>query len=306
MKLAKAQKLKTLSEILNCEFVGDPDFLIQGLNEIHRVEEGDLVFVDHPKYYDAALNSKASAVLIDQKVDAPEGKALLISKSVFSDFNKLIRIFKPEAKQRENIDPSAKIHPSAYIAPGVIIGANVEIGEDSHIMPNVVLYEDSIIGKRVRIHANSCIGSDAFYYQKKEGIHSKFESCGGVRIEDDVEIGSACTIDRGVTHWTIIGEGSKLDNQVQIGHDTVIGKNCLLAGQVGVAGCTNIGDNSVLWGQVGVAANIEIGENVTILAQSGISKSLKSGQTYFGYPAEEARSKYKELAILRRLIKKES
>lgn len=306
MKFPKAQKLKTLSEILDCDFVGDPDFLIQGLNEIHRVDEGELVFVDHPKYYDSALNSKASAVLIDQKVEAPEGKVLLISNKVFSDFNKLIRVFKPKAKQLENIDPSAKIHPSAYIAPGAIIGANVEIDEDSQIMSNVVIYEDSIIGKRVRIHANTCIGSDAFYYQKKDGKHSKFESCGSVIIEDDAEIGSGCTIDRGVTHQTIIGEGSKLDNQVHIGHDTVIGKNCLLAGQVGIAGCTVIGDNSVLWGQVGVAANIEIGENVTILAQSGISKSLKAGQTYFGYPAEEARSKYKELATLRRLIKKES
>lgn len=306
MKFDSSQSLSRLAEILDCDFVGDPDFLVEGLNEIHRAQKGDLIFVDHPKYYDTALDSVASAVLINKKVDDNKGKALLISDNVFHDFNRLIQTFKPEILSRSEHHPDSKIASSAYVAPGVITGPGVCIGENSVIMPNTVLYADVHIGSNVRIHANTTIGSDAFYYQNKEGQYKKFNSCGRVIIEDDVEIGAGCSIDRGVTHDTIIGEGTKIDNLVHIGHDTVIGKRCLLAGQVGVAGCVKIGNDSVMWGQVGIAANIEIGDNVTILAQSGISKNLESGYTYFGSPAEEARQKFREIAGLRQLLSRNS
>lgn len=306
MKFQKAQTLAELARLLSCQFVGQADFKIHGINEIHRAEEGDLVFVDHPKYYDVALNSRASAVLIDKELSPPEGKVLLISKKVFSDFNTLIKIFQPEVLNSGNIHPSAVIDPEAYIAPGVVVGANVRIGKGSVIMPNVVIYANTSIGERVRVHANTSLGSDAFYYQKKEGIYHKFHSCGELIIEDDVEIGASCTIDRGVSHKTIIGAGSKLDNHIHIGHDTIIGKRCLFAAQVGVAGCVEIGDDVTLWGQVGVAANIRIGDKVTVYAQSGISKDLEAGKTYFGSPASEARAKFKELAALKQLLEKKS
>ena len=186
-----------------------------------------------------------------------------------------------------------------------MIGANVKIEADTVLMPNAVIYANTHIGKRVRIHANTSIGSDAFYYQNKSGRFNKFISCGNVVIEDEVEIGSNCSIDRGVTDTTRIGGGTKLDNHVHIGHDTVIGKSCLFAAQVGVAGCVEIGNNVTLWGQVGVAANISIGDGVTVYAQSGIIKDLEAGKTFFGSPADEAKSKFKEMALLKRMLNKQ-
>ena len=305
MKFYKAQSLANLAELLDCSYKGDPEFEISGLNEIHRIKKGELVFVDHPKYYETALKSNASAVLIDQEVEETYGKALLISKDVFNDFIKLINVFSPETLNKENIHPSADIHPSVFLSPGVVIGANVKIEADTVLMPNAVIYANTHIGKRVRIHANTSIGSDAFYYQNKSGRFNKFITCGNVVIEDEVEIGSNCSIDRGVTDNTRIGAGTKLDNHVHIGHDTVIGKSCLFAAQVGVAGCVEIGNNVTLWGQVGVAANISIGDGVTVYAQSGIIKDLEAGKTFFGSPADEAKSKFKEMALLKRMLNKQ-
>jgi len=127
------------------------------------------------------------------------------------------------------------------------------------------------------------------------------DSCGRVVIEDDVEIGACCTIDRGVTHDTRIGRGTKMDNMIHIGHDSVIGKNCLIAGQVGIAGAVHIGSGVVLWGQVGISKTLTIGDNAVILAQSGVRASLEGGKTYFGYPAEDALSKKKELVWIKRI-----
>ncbi len=303
MKFPKPQPLQDIARLINAKFVGAPDFEVLGMNEIHVVEPGDIVFVDHPKYYDKALQSAATIVLINKDVPCPEGKALLISDDPFRDFNKLTHHFKPFQPSHQSIASSAKIGKNTLIQPHVFIGNDVVIGENCIIHPNVTIYDGCIIGNKVVIHAGTVLGADAFYYKNRPEGFDQLKSCGNVIIEDHVHIGALCTIDRGVTGSTTIKEGSKIDNQVQIAHDTVIGKKCLIASQVGIAGCTIIEDEVTLWGQVGIISGITIGKKAVVLAQSGVSKSLEGGQVYFGYPAGEAREKYKELASIRQIPK---
>lgn len=303
MKFPQPYTLKQIATIIKSSFVGDENFSVLGMNEIHVVEEGDIVFVDHPKYYDKALQSRATIILINKEVECPEGKALLISDDPFRDFNKLTDFFKPFQKSTALIAPSAQIGENTIIQHGAFIGNNVKIGKNCTIHSNVSIYDDCIIGDNVTIHAGSVLGADAFYYKKRPEGFDKLKSGGRVVIEDDVDLGALCTIDRGVTGDTTIKRGTKIDNQVHVGHDTIIGEKCLIASQTGIAGCVVIENEVTIWGQVGMTSGITIGAKAIILAQSGISKSLEGGQTYFGYPAEEARKKYKEMSALRRLIK---
>ncbi len=301
MKFPKTYHLGEIAELLSIEYVGDSEFSVLGMNEIHVVEDGDIVFVDHPKYYEKALNSDASVVLINKKVDCPEGKALLISEDPFRDFNKLTQYFKPFQKAKDNIAVSSEIGEGSIIQPNVFIGNNVVIGENCLIHPNVSIYDNCIIGDNVTIHSGTVLGADAFYYKNRPEGFDKLKSGGRVVIEDNVDIGAGCTIDRGVTGDTTIKKGTKLDNQIQVGHDTIIGEGCLIASQCGIAGCVVIEDKVTLWGQVGVISGITIGKGAVIFAQSGIGKSLEGGKTYLGSPAEEARLKLKQLASIRQI-----
>lgn len=304
MQFPTPYTLQQIATIIGARYVGADDFPVLGMNEIHVVREGDIVFVDHPKYYDKALQSRATVVLINKEVDCPEGKALLISDDPFHDFNKLTDFFRPFERATAMIAPTAKIGESSIVQPGVFIGNNVVIGEGCLIHANVTIGDNCVIGNNVTIHAGTVLGADAFYYKKRPEGFDKLKSGGRVVIEDEVDLGALCTIDRGVTGDTTIGRGTKIDNQVHVGHDTVIGKKCLIASQTGIAGCVVIEDEVTIWGQVGMTSGITIGTKAVILAQSGISKSLEGGQTYFGYPAEEARKKYKEMGALRQLINK--
>jgi UDP-3-O-[3-hydroxymyristoyl] glucosamine N-acyltransferase len=301
MKLNPALTLQEIAEIINAKYVGDPNLLVLGINEIHKVEEGDLVFVDHPKYYDKALESNATTILINKEVEVPKGKALLIAEDPFMDFNKLMEKFNPFTPSQNSVSESAEIGEGTIIQPSVFIGHDVKIGKNSIIHPNVVVYSDCTIGDDVVIHAGAVIGADAFYYQKREAGYEKLLSGGSVVIGNKVEIGASTTIDRGVSGNTVIGDGTKIDNLVQIGHDTEIGKHCLIAAQVGIAGAVVIRDNVTLWGQAGVPSDIEIGEAATVLAQSGLMTSVDGGKVYFGSPAVEQREKMKELVYLKRL-----
>ncbi|MDM1346718.1 UDP-3-O-(3-hydroxymyristoyl)glucosamine N-acyltransferase [Myroides marinus] len=301
MRFAKVQDLQTIAEIIGCEYVGDSNFPVYGMNEIHVVQEGEIVFVDHPKYYDKALNSNATIILINKDVECPAGKALLISDDPFRDFNKLSKFFNPFKPATEVRANDAVIGEGTIIQPNVFIGHNVVIGKNCVIHPNVVLYDGTVIGDNVVIHAGAILGADAFYYKKRPEGFDPLVSCGRVVIEDNVGIGALCTIDRGVTGDTTIKEGAKIDNQVHIGHDTVIGVRCLIAAQCGIAGCVVIEDEVTLWGQVGTTSGITIGTKAVVLAQSGVSKSLAGGKVYFGYPAEESRDKLKQLASIKRI-----
>ena len=307
MKFPRTYTLKEISELIDSEYVGDENFSVLGMNEIHVVEPGDIVFVDHPKYYDKALESDATTILINKKVKCPEGKALLISDDPFRDFNKLTAYFNPFNKANKSIADSAKVGEGTVIQPNVFIGNNVQIGTNCLIHPNVTIYDDCILGNNVIIHSGTVLGADAFYYKKRPKGFDKLQSSGSVLIEDNVEIGASCTIDRGVTGNTTIKEGTKIDNQVQIAHDTVIGRKCLIASHVGIAGCAILEDEVTLWGQVGVISGVTIGSGAVVYAQSGVGRSLDGGKAYFGSPCDDARKKYRELAgikVLPQIIEK--
>jgi UDP-3-O-[3-hydroxymyristoyl] glucosamine N-acyltransferase len=299
MKFFKPQTLRDIAKLIDCDFVGSADFPVLGLNEIHVVNPGDIVFVDHPKYYDKALQSQATIVLINKEVACPGGKALLISDDPFRDFNKIIKHFNPFIAARAVISSSSEIGLHTVIQPNVFIGNNVKIGKDCLIHPNVVIYDNTIIGDSVTIHAGTVLGADAFYYKNRPEKFDKLVSCGNVVIQNNVDIGALCTIDKGVTASTTISEGTKLDNQVHIGHDTVVGKRCLIAAQVAIAGCVIIEDFVTIWGQAAITSGVTIGEKAIISAQSGVSKSLEGHKSYFGSPADEFRKKYKEIASIR-------
>ena len=305
MKFKSIQTLQNIANLIDASFVGDADFKITGINEIHVVETGDIVFVDHPKYYDKALNSKATTILINKKVDCPEGKALLISDDPFRDFNKLTKHFNPFISSKLSIAESAIIGQGTVIQPNVFIGNNVVIGKNCLIHPNVTIYDNAVIGNNVIIHANTVLGGDAFYYKNRPEGFDQLISGGRVVIKDHVDIGASCTIDKGVTGDTTIGEGTKIDNQVHVGHDTIIGKKCLIASQTGIAGCVIIEDEVTLWGKVGTNSGITIGKGAIILGQTGVTKSVSGGKTYFGTPISESREKLKELAYLKRLLREE-
>jgi len=301
MKFKRVYTLKEIAELIDCHFIGPDDHVVSGLNEIHKVRKGDLVFVDHSKYYSKALKSDATTIIIDKEVECPEGKALIISKTPFDDFNKLSKYFSPVIFQDGIRGEDCDIDKTAVLYPNVFIGRNVKIGKNVMIHPGVVIGDNSIIEENVIIGPNTVIGHYAFYYKKKPTGYDRMHTCGGVHLKKDVEIGGLCTIDAGVSAMTEIGEGTKIDNQVHIGHDTEIGKHCLMAANVGLAGCVIVKDNVTLWGQVGCTSDVIIGEGAIVLAQSGIAKSLEGGKTYFGSPCSEMRSKFRELAALRKL-----
>jgi UDP-3-O-[3-hydroxymyristoyl] glucosamine N-acyltransferase len=301
MKFPKVYPLEQIAAIIGSEYVGDAQFPVHGMNEIHVVEPGDIVFVDHPKYYDKALQSAATIVLINKKVDCPEGKALLISDDPFRDFNILTRHFKPFQSSNTSISASAEIGEGTVIQPNTFVGNNVHIGKNCLIHSNVSIYDDTIIGDNVIIHAGTVLGADAFYYKKRPEGFDQLLSGGRVIIEDNVGIGALCTIDKGVTGDTTIGAGTKMDNQVHVGHDTVIGKNCLIAAQTGIAGCVVIEDEVTLWGQVGTTSGITIGAKAIVMGQTGVTKSIEGGKVYFGTPVEESREKLKQMANVKRI-----
>ncbi|GAA3756213.1 UDP-3-O-(3-hydroxymyristoyl)glucosamine N-acyltransferase [Flavobacterium ginsengiterrae] len=301
MKFPKVHSLEEIANLLNCEFIGDKNFQVLGMNEIHVVEPGDIVFVDHPKYYDKALQSAATIVLINKKVDCPDGKALLISDDPFRDFNVLTRHFKPFQFANVAISSSAEIGEGTVIQPNTFIGNHVKIGKNCLIHSNVSIYDYTVIGDNVIIHAGSILGADAFYYKKRPEGFDQLISGGRVVIEDNVGIGALCTIDKGVTGDTTIKEGTKLDNQVHVGHDTVIGKKCLIASQTGIAGCVVIEDEVTIWGQVGTTSGITIGAKAVIMGQTGVTKSVEGGKSYFGTPIEESREKLKQLANIKKI-----
>ena len=305
MKFASPVALNWIASLINAEIIGDNNAFATGINEIHKVETGDIVFVDHPKYYTPCLNSAASFIIINSKdVIVPAGKTLLYTTDPFEAYLKIVEHFRPFQTASKLISDSAIIGQDTIIMPNVFIGNHVIIGNNSVIHPNVTILDNTIIGDNVVIQSGTVIGSDAFYYNGKkdrEIWYKRMKSCGNVIIEDNVEIGANCTIDRGVTHSTKIGKGTIIDNLVHLGHEVVIGKNCLLAAQVGIAGATTLEDGVTLWGQVGVSKTLTIGANAVVLAQSGIPGNIEGNTVYWGTPVREAGEKRKELVWVKRI-----
>ena len=304
MKFNSPVSVRWIAEFINAEIAGDVNGVATGINEIHSVQPGDIVFVDHPKYYTKCIHSDASFIIINQKTDAPNAKTLLITDEPFEAYLKLVKYFKPFVPSFQMISDSVKIGEGTVVMPNVFLGNNVIVGKNCIIHPNAAIYDDCIIGDNVVIHSGTVLGSDAFYFNTKKNRpvwFKKMESCGRVMIGDHVEIGAGCTVDRGVSSDTKIGKGSKIDNMVHIGHEVIIGENCLIAAQVGIAGCTVVGNGVTIWGQVGISKTLTIGDNVVLLAQSGVGQNIEPGEIYFGTPATPALQKQKELVWIKRI-----
>lgn len=299
MDLKEPLTAADVAALVGAKALGNTDRLVTGINEINRVREGDLLFVDHPKYYDKALNSAASVVLINKgDVVIPSGKAIIVCDDPCGEYNKLVARFSPRlgwAGGDAQVGEGSEVHPS------VVIGPQVRIGKGCRIAPGVVIYGPAEIGDRVIIHANTVLGADPFYFKKRPSGYDKMIPCGSVVIEDDVEIGALCTIDRGVSADTRIGRGTKMDNHVQVGHDTLIGAHSLICAHVAIAGAVVIEEGVTLWGQVGIPSKVRIGKGAVILGQSGIMSSVEGGKSYLGSPAKEAKQMLREIALAGRL-----
>jgi UDP-3-O-[3-hydroxymyristoyl] glucosamine N-acyltransferase len=304
MKLPSKLTVNQVVEIMKAEVTlkGNLCNLISGINEIFSVEEGDISFVDHPKYYDKVLNSKATAIIINKDVEAPEGKTLFICEDPLQCYLNIVHHFVQFFPQNTSIHPSAIIGEGTVIQPNVFIGENVIIGNNCLIHANVSIYSHTEIGNNVTIHSNSTIGGDACYFQKRETGWLKLTSCGTTKIEDDVDIGCNCCIDKGVSGETFIGKGTKFDNHVQVGHDAHIGAHCFLGAQSGIAGCTFVDDHCAIWAKSGINKGLYIAKNTTLLAMSAIDKSvMEEGSVLYGLPADDARKKWKEIVCLKNL-----
>jgi len=314
--------LSKIAQYLELEFQGQ-DIEVNALNTLQDANKNELSFLDNPKFISVLDSTKAGAILIDEKFKdkIPNTTIALFTNEPYLNLAKITKLFAPDILENKgvypNIDKSAKISPTAYIAEGAIIGKNVqimpnafigdyvEIDDNTIVYPNVTIYRDCKIGKSCIIHAGSVIGSDGFgFAHTKTGEHVKIYQNGNVIIEDDVEIGANCTIDRAVFGSTIIKQGTKIDNLVHIGHNSIVGEHSILVGQSGVAGSTTLGRNFVLGAQSGVAGHLNIAPFTTVAARSGITKSIKeSGKTWSGFPFFEHKEWLKLQAKIARLLK---
>ena len=298
MDFPRPYNVTEIAEIIGAKIFGNENVVATGLNELHLVRPGDITFVDHPKYYNKVLDSAATLVIINKEVDAPEGKAILLHENPFDAFITLSKKFRPFTSSNQMISPSAIIGEGTIIQPGAFIGNDVQIGKDCIIHANASIYNNTVIGDRVIIHSNTVLGGDGFYFQKRQEGYVKFESGGRVVIEDDVEIGASCAIDKGVTGDTTIGNGTKMDNHCQVGHDSVIGQHCLIGSFSAIAGVTKLEDDVILWARVSIGKDLVIGKGAVLLATAGTSKSIEGGKVYMGAPAIEVKKYWRQASAL--------
>lgn len=301
MQFSTPIPVQTIAKQYGCELIGDNQLLATGINEIHKVREGDITFSDLEKYFKKALQSAATIIILNKKAECPPGKVLLICEDPFKVYNAIVKSHRAIRPMNATISDSAYVDPSAIIEPHVIIGNHVRIGKGCYIHANVTIQDYTIIGDHVEIDSGTVIGSSAFYFKKQTDGFTKWRSGGRVVIEDDVYIGANCTINKGVSGDTIIGAGTKIDCLVHVAHGAEIGKRCLIAAQVGISGKVIIEDEVSIYGQAGIAHGVRIGKKAVIGAQCGVSKDLEGGKIYQGAPATEIRRIHREMAALRQL-----
>jgi UDP-3-O-[3-hydroxymyristoyl] glucosamine N-acyltransferase len=308
--------LKEIAELVNGKISGSPDVIISSVSSIDDAKDGDITFLYLPAYEKYFPATKASAIIVKPDFNKSRNDITYIeSDEPDKAFAKIIhQYFSPEFPLK-GIDKTAFVDENAKIGNNIALGKNVvissgckignnvkifhntvllenaEVGNESIIFQNVSIREDCKIGKRVIVHPGAVIGSDGFGYNPdEEGVYHKVFQIGNVVIEDDVEIGANVTIDRAALGSTLIKQGVKIDNLVQIAHNVIIEENTVLASQVGIAGSTKVGKNCILAGQVGVIGHIELVDKTVLIAQSGVSKSIKKPGYYFGSPAKELRT----------------
>jgi UDP-3-O-[3-hydroxymyristoyl] glucosamine N-acyltransferase len=327
-------QLNKLAELLHARLFGKGDVEILGVSSISSASAGNLIFVEEEKKLQQALESGASAVLVGNFGAREGSKPLLICAQPRLAFARAACYLAPALDRDYGIHSSGLVHPSARLAKevkveervvigegveigsgsrigaGSVIGAKVHIGNDCELHPNVTIYPGTRLGNRVVIHAGAVLGSDGFGYvrDEKTGHYEKFPQIGRLEIEDDVDIGANCTIDRGALDVTRIGRGTKIDNLVHVGHNVQIGEDVVIAAQTGLSGSALVQNNVVIGGQVGIADHVRIEEGAILGAQCGVpsGKVIRGkGIVFWGTPARPIRQYLKELAMLARLAKKE-
>lgn len=304
--------LGELAEYVGGEVCGDSSVKISYGSTLGRAEKGDITFLANEKYTKKLKTTKASAIVVGKEF-SDIGVPLLISKDPYYAFMQIMVLLHGHRKHKKigvsgrasisdsaeigvdcqihnfvTIEDNAKVGDNCIIYPCAYIGENVQIGCDCIIYPSVTIYNDCKIGDRVILNANSTVGEDGFGFASHDGTHHKIPQIGSVIIEDDVEIGTCCAIERGTLSDTVLGKGSKLGDLVTIGHGTKVGDHCLFVAQVGIAGSTTIGHHCVLGGQVGIVGHIKIGNMVKIGAQSGVINNVADDKKIFGSPAISA------------------
>jgi UDP-3-O-[3-hydroxymyristoyl] glucosamine N-acyltransferase len=316
--------LASIAKQLNGQFHGDPDLILTGFAPADTAKSGDLTFAENDSYFERAVQSAASAILVAGEY-ACDSKALIQVPNARVAFAQILPLFFPEPKFLPGVHPltviapSAVVDPSAHIGPfcsigerssigpGVVVESHASIGEDCHLgegcrlFPHVTLYSRTVCGRRVRLHAGVVIGSDGFGYVFDQGTHRKVPQVGCVVLQDDVEIGANTTIDRAALGSTVIGKGTKIDNLVQIGHNVTVGDHGIIVAQVGIAGSTRIGSYTTIAGQAGLAGHLRIGDRVTIAAKAGVMTNIPDGQKWLGAPAQPDRVAKRQLLAVERL-----
>ena len=306
---------------LDGEVQGDATAQLIGFAPAERAQPGDLTFAENEAFFALAVQSAATAIIADARFSS-NLKTVIRVKNPRVAFARALTLFFPEPAFAPGIHPgsvvagSARIDPSAHIGPHCTIGERVTIGADvvllggnyighdsrigdsTRLFPQVTVYPQSDIGRRVRIHAGSVIGADGYGYVLDKGVHRKVQQIGQVIIGDDVEIGANVTVDRGALGATRIGQGTKIDNLVQIAHNVVIGEHCLLIAQTGIAGSTKLGNYVILAGQAGIAGHLKIGNQATVAAQSGVMHDIPDGEKWFGSPAQPDRQSKRQMIAL--------
>ena len=316
--------VREIAEQVGGEVVGDGGIELAGFAQADAAKPGDLTFAENEKYFRLAEKSQASAILAPEEFSS-EAKPVIRVTNARVAFARVLPLLFPQKAFAPGIHPSAviaesaQVDNSAHIGPNCVIGENAVIGRQAvleancivgdqsslgqavRLFPNVTIYPQSRIGDHVRIHSASVVGSDGYGYVFDEGHHRKIPQIGGVVIGDDVEIGANVTIDRGALGDTEIGEGTKIDNLVQIAHNVVIGKHCLIVAQTGIGGSTKVGEYTTLAGQVGVVGHIEIGPKSVVAAKAGVINNLDGGKQYMGFPAIPDREAKRQIIALQKL-----
>ena len=321
----QTKTLGELADYVDGRVIGDRNVKISSASTLGRAGQGDISFLANDKYEKQLQTTKASAVIVGRETVAAS-VPLLIAEDPYYAFMQIMVLLHGHRKHKKvGISPHASISDSAKIGadchiydfvtiadktsigdgciiyPGAYIGEGVHIGNDSIIYANVTIYDGCRIGNRVIINANSTIGEDGFGYASHKGIHHKIPQIGIVVIEDDVEIGTCCGIERGTLGATVIGQGSKLGDLIAVGHGTKIGAHCLLVAQVGIAGSTTLGHHCIVGGQGGIVGHINIGNNVTIAAQAGVINNVPDGKMVIGSPAIDANKAKRAYSLIEHL-----
>lgn len=284
-------RLDELAAIIDAQVEGDPATEIRSAATLEEAEPGQIAFLANPKYLKQLESTRAAAVIVSPKISSAHVALLKTADPYYGFARAVVALHGHRQHPHQGIHPKAHVDPTASLGsgtivyPGVFIGPRARIGSDCILYPNVAIYDDTIIGDRVIIHAGSVIGQDGFGFATNKGVHHKIPQVGNVIVQDDVEVGSNCAIERAAMGSTIIGKGTKIDNLVVIGHGTRIGPHGLLVAQTGIAGSATIGHHVTMGGQVGIAGHLRIGDNVTIAAKAGVMNDVEDQTILMGIPA---------------------